>query len=95
MYFLAHPLFLAFQPVMIRLCFATAWALVFLVLYDLWTFGRRGIKTLKRMHRIPCANCHFFTGDYHLKCTVHPKTALSEDAINCHDFMPHSRNVFH
>jgi RNA polymerase subunit RPABC4/transcription elongation factor Spt4 len=38
------------------------------------------------MHQIPCANCQFFTRDYHLKCTVHPAQALTEEAIGCGDF---------
>lgn len=39
-----------------------------------------------RMHKIPCANCKFFTSNYSLKCTVHPAIALSESAINCPDY---------
>lgn len=45
-----------------------------------------GITRLKRLHQIPCSRCAFFTGDYRLKCTVHPCKALSEDAIECLDF---------
>ena len=40
------------------------------------------------MHQIPCSNCQFFTGDYQLKCALHPNTALSEEAIDCSDFCP-------
>ena len=47
---------------------------------------REGIVNLKRLHSIPCSNCVYFTGDYHLKCTVHPKAALTEDALKCSDF---------
>jgi hypothetical protein len=46
------------------------------------------LKTAQRMHQIPCASCKFFTNDYHLKCTVHPSQALSEDAIRCPDYCP-------
>lgn len=45
-----------------------------------------GFGKAREMHRIPCADCQYFTGDYTLKCTVHPSTALSEDAINCPDY---------
>jgi len=47
-----------------------------------------GIARLKRLHQIPCSRCAFFTGDYRLKCTVHPCKALSEDALNCLDYEP-------
>ncbi|WP_337906916.1 hypothetical protein [Iningainema tapete] len=53
--------------------------------------ARYGIATVKRLHQIKCADCQFFTGDYHLKCTVHPSFALTEEAINCSDFYPHYR----
>lgn len=37
---------------------------------------------------MPCSRCAFFTGSYHLKCTVHPCKALSEEAIGCLDYEP-------
>lgn len=47
---------------------------------------RDGIERLRRLHQVPCSRCAFYTGDYRLKCTVHPVTALSEEAIHCRDF---------
>jgi hypothetical protein len=38
------------------------------------------------MHQIPCAQCQYFSGNYLLKCPVHPQQALSEAAIGCPDF---------
>ncbi len=49
---------------------------------------RDGITRLKRLHQVPCSHCAFFTGDYRLKCTVHPSKALSEEAIGCLDYEP-------
>ena len=46
----------------------------------------QGVAKLKRLHQIPCSNCAFFTGDYRLKCPVHPHEALSEEAIGCFDY---------
>ncbi|NJK39702.1 MAG: hypothetical protein HC835_00755 [Oscillatoriales cyanobacterium RM2_1_1] len=51
-----------------------------------WRAFREGWTHLKRLHRVPCSRCAYFTGDYRLKCTVHPSLALTEDAIGCHDF---------
>lgn len=47
-----------------------------------------GVKHLQKLHRIPCDRCQYYTGTHYLKCPVHPMTALSEDAIDCHDFAP-------
>jgi hypothetical protein len=74
------------QPIWVPLCSVMAWTLVLLTAWSLWSALRDGVSNAKRMHQIPCANCHFFTGDYHLKCTVRPTTALSEAAIDCLDY---------
>lgn len=49
---------------------------------------RDGIERIRRLHQIPCTGCAFFTGNYRLKCTVHPVKALSEEAIGCLDYEP-------
>jgi hypothetical protein len=41
---------------------------------------------LQKLHQIPCNHCIFFTGEYNLKCAVHPCKALSEEAIGCADY---------
>ena len=89
LYFLIH----ALQPVLVPLCFVTAWTLVVLLIWTIWTAARDGIAIGKRLHQIPCANCKYFTGDHHLKCTVHPSFALTEEATNCFDFYPQDRPV--
>jgi hypothetical protein len=67
-------------------CFFCAWAIILLLSWSLWTTIIKGVQHLKRLHGVPCSNCAYFTGDYHLKCTVHPTIALSEQAISCSDF---------
>jgi hypothetical protein len=51
-----------------------------------WKQAKKNWIHLKRLHQIPCSNCVFFTGEYNLKCTVHPCNALSEEAIGCKDY---------
>ena len=56
---------------------------------------QQGISYVRRLHQIPCSRCIFFTGDYRLKCTVHPYNALTETALNCsvnliHNISQHS-----
>jgi hypothetical protein len=65
-----------------------AWSLVFSVVLSTVQIMRDGFQVAKRMHKIPCPNCQFFTGNHYLKCTVHPSWALTEEAIHCSDFCP-------
>ncbi|MEG4119437.1 hypothetical protein QUA43_18445 [Microcoleus sp. N9_B4] len=80
----------AIQPVLVPLCFVSAWGLVFLLCLSVGRTVTDSLRRAQRMHQIPCANCVFFTGDYHLKCPVQPTIALSEDAIDCPDYRSHS-----
>jgi hypothetical protein len=76
----------AIQPFLTPICFVIAWSIV---LFGIWIFfsaTREGVKHVKHLHQIPCANCQFFTNSYYLKCPVHPSIALSEEAIGCRDF---------
>ena len=63
-----------------------ALGLIALFIWSLQRAFREGIIHLKRLHSIPCSRCAYFTGDYRLKCTVHPKMALTEEALGCGDF---------
>jgi hypothetical protein len=47
---------------------------------------RDAVAQLKRLHKMPCDRCIYYTGCQFLKCTVHPSTALTEDAVDCLDF---------
>ena len=49
---------------------------------------KEGAEQVRKLHRIPCYKCDFFTNDYRLKCTVHPSLACSEEALGCMDFEP-------
>lgn len=81
------------QRVTVPFCCFCVWTLMALFLWSLWVATRDGVKRLKRLHQIPCAHCQFFTGNYCLKCTVHPSIALSEAAIDCPDYQPTSPTV--
>ncbi|HLO85145.1 MAG TPA: hypothetical protein VK203_09060 [Nostocaceae cyanobacterium] len=76
------------EPFIVPICFITAWGVMILVAWSLWTTARDSVKTAQQMHKIPCPNCQFFTNNYRLKCTVHPSTANTEEAINCCDYQP-------
>jgi hypothetical protein len=76
------------QPLLVPICFITAWAITILVVLSLWTAARDSVATAKQMHQIPCTGCQFFTDNYRLKCTVRPSIANTEEAIDCLDYQP-------
>lgn len=88
MFELLQPVVRAIQPLLVPICFVAAWSFILLLGWSLWTALRDTVHRSQQLHKIPCADCQFFTRDYHLKCTVHPFTALSEEAINCVDYEP-------
>ncbi len=68
------------------ICASSLWLLIGISLLRIWQVSVSGFAYVKSLHQIPCVRCVFFTGDYRLKCTVKPCTAMSEAAINCEDF---------
>jgi hypothetical protein len=80
----------AIQPFLTPLCFVMAWGIIFSICWSIFVALRDGMQQVKQLHRIPCANCQFFTNSYYLKCPVHPSWALSEEAIGCRDYKPGS-----
>jgi hypothetical protein len=82
------------QPLIVPVSFVVAWFLILMTAWSVISFFRDGLSRAKKMHTIPCPNCRFFTGDYHLKCSVHPTKALSEEAINCMDYEDQSFGVY-
>ena len=69
------------------LCFSVWTFISTFLFWQLMTIAKKGVNHLKRLHQVPCSNCAYFTGDYRLKCTVHPMVAMSETAIGCRDFI--------
>lgn len=76
------------QYVKTTLCLISILSLIGIGLWNSWLTFRQGINYIKQLHQIPCSRCAFFTGDYRLKCTVHPYNALTENALNCNDYEP-------
>ncbi len=74
------------QPLIIPLCLITAWVFILVLSSSVIAMIVDVIKRAKRMHKIPCSNCQYFTNDYRLKCPVNPFQASTEAAINCQDY---------
>ncbi|MBE9101851.1 hypothetical protein [Vacuolonema iberomarrocanum] len=75
---------------MALLCPVLIWVMLVGFFLSVCFAMRDSMVRLKRLHQIPCSRCDFFTGDYRLKCTVHPCKVMSEDAIGCLDYEPAS-----
>ena len=83
---LLKPIILGIQAFIVPICFVSAWAIVLLTTWSIWSTLRDTARRTHKLHQIPCANCQYFTSSYHLKCTVHPAIALTEEAISCNDY---------
>lgn len=74
------------QPLVVPLCFITAWAALGMAVWSIMAAARQGVAIARQMHQIPCAECRYFTNSAFLKCPIHPTAALSEQAIDCPDY---------
>jgi hypothetical protein len=83
------------QPLLVPICFVSAWAIALLTVCSLWSAVRDTAAQAQQMHQIPCSTCRFFTSSHHLKCTVHPSRALTEAAIDCPDYEPATSDYSH
>ena len=91
LYFFIHLI----QPILVPVCFCLAWLSVVLGALSIYSAVKDGVDISQKMHRIPCADCQFFTGDYRLKCTVRPTVANTEEAINCIDYQAKTNPMFY
>jgi hypothetical protein len=76
------------QIVPAPVCMIVVWTMLGSLSWLTWATLRAGWQHLRRLHQVPCDRCAFFTGDYRLKCTVHPYKALTEESLHCLDFEP-------
>jgi len=73
------------RPLLPAVCFVAVWSTIVLTVWNVIANFRQGVEKIKQLHRIPCADCDYATNSHYLKCSLHPYTAFSEDAIGCQD----------
>jgi hypothetical protein len=39
--------------------------------------------------KVPCRRCRYFSDNQFLKCTLHPATVMTGQAVDCRDYCPH------
>lgn len=84
---------LGLQQIESLLCCICIFAAIATCLWNGLATFQQGVAYVKKLHQIPCDRCAFFTGDYRLKCTVRPFSALTEDAIDCNDYEPRTTPI--
>jgi hypothetical protein len=48
---------------------------------------------LKTHPNVGCQRCQYFSRNRYLKCALHPSTVLTEQAVDCIDYCPHSHSL--
>lgn len=71
------------------------WVIFSLMASAIFTVVRSEIFSLEPISQVPCRNCQFFSSNPYLQCAVHPGMALTENAVNCSDYCPQKRKLFH
>ena len=74
--------------------FIMGWAVLFFMLSKI---GRAAsdefLIGIKHLNRVPCRNCQFYSNNVHLKCAVNPSIVMTEQALNCCDYVPHDSKL--
>ncbi len=63
-----------------------------LILEKVWKVVRVKNVTFNCSHVLPCKDCHFFTNNHYLRCTVRPSCVLTKQALDCPDYRPLSKH---
>jgi cellobiose-specific phosphotransferase system component IIC len=60
-----------------------------MLIYDCFPKSRKYSSNFNLFNSVPCHRCQYFSNNAHLKCTIHPTTAMTKQAINCRDYYKH------
>jgi hypothetical protein len=75
----------AFQIVIGLVIFSTIGILIYASIPKGWQHSLK--FNLDR--KVPCRRCRYFSDNPYLKCTLHPVTAMTEQAVDCRDYCPY------
>lgn len=68
--------------------FIMGWAVLFFMLSKIGRAARdEFLINIKHLNRVPCRNCRFYSNNVHLKCAVNPSIVLTEQALDCSDYV--------
>lgn len=73
---------------------AVSFAIVSAIVASIYAFVPKQVQersfSLKLSHKAPCQHCRYFSRNPYLKCTIHPSTVLTEQAVDCLDYSPNT-----
>ena len=76
--------------------FIFVWAIFLLVFHKIRTNADDKVLVKNKiLQKVPCKKCQFFANNHYLKCAVKPDTVLTEEAIDCSEYVPQKVNFFH
>ncbi|MDK2412618.1 hypothetical protein QHH11_21195 [Aphanizomenon sp. PH219] len=81
--------------------FIFVWAVFLLLFHKIRTNADDKICVKNKiLQKVPCKKCQFFANNHYLKCAVKPDTVLTEEAIDCSEYVPKKvsfppKNLFH
>ena len=81
--------------------FIFVWAIFLLVFHKIRTNADDKVWVKNKiLQKVPCKKCQFFANNHYLKCAVKPDTVLTEEAIDCSEYVPKKvsfppKNLFH
>ena len=76
--------------------FIFVWAIFLLLFHKIRTNTDDKVCVKNKiLQKVPCKKCQFFANNHYLKCAVKPDTVLTEEAIDCSEYVPQKVNFFH
>jgi len=81
--------------------FIFVWAIFLLLFHKIRTnTDDKVCLQSKILQKVPCKKCQFFANNHYLKCAVKPDSVLTEEAIDCSEYVPKKvsfppKNLFH
>ena len=66
---------------------ATCFALI-IPIYAYISKRRQQKFNHQQHHKVACHRCQYFNSNHYLQCTLHPKTVMTKEALDCKDYYP-------
>ncbi len=61
------------------------------LIYTCTSKQKQHFSSFKPPPKTLCHRCQYFSDNHYLKCALHTETALTEQAVDCRDYCPNSR----
>ncbi|MTJ50161.1 hypothetical protein [Dolichospermum sp. UHCC 0259] len=76
--------------------FIFVWAIFLLLFHKIRTNTDDKVCVKNKiLQKVPCKKCQFFANNHYLKCAVKPDSVLTEEAIDCPEYVPKKVSFSH